>query len=78
MKRQGSEYAIDCDPRKGPIFGDRYNSDIYIYNSCFITNDGTRGFECHPEYRSSLFVNTAGPDEENKFSVVDYEVYTYK
>ncbi len=42
-----------------------------------ISNDGTHGYECHPEYKSSLFVNTAGPDEENYFSVLDYEVYTH-
>ena len=42
-----------------------------------INNNGTNGYECHPEYKSSLFVNTAGPDEENRFRVLDYEVYTY-
>ena len=78
MKRIESEYAIECYPDYGPQFGD----NIYIYNiiylsHCIIDNDGTRGYECNPEYKSSLFVNTAGPDEENKFSVVDYEVYTH-
>ena len=80
MNRKESEYAIKCYPNHGPSFGD---NDISISrncneeNSCFITNDGTRGFECHPLYKSSLFVNTAGPDEVNSFTVLDYEVFSY-
>ena len=80
MKRKESEYAIYCDYRYGPIFGE---SDIYIdnycnYNKyCIINNDGTKGYKCHPLYKKTLFVNTAGPDEENYFSVLDYEVYTH-
>ena len=79
MKREESEHAIKCDSGDGPTFGE---SDIYIdflcyyKENCIINNDGTKGYECHPEYRSSLFVNTAGSDEENKFAVLDYEVYT--
>ena len=42
---------------------------------CSIDNNGTRGYECHPQYKSSLFVNTAGPDERNIFSALDYEVF---
>ncbi len=81
MKRKESSSTIGCFSfydYEGPIFGD---NDIHIYhncdekNSCLINNDGTRGYECHHEYKSSLFVNTAGPDKENKFSVLDYEVY---
>ncbi len=80
MKRKESEHAIKCDPSDGPTFGE---SDIYIDSlcdykrRCIINNDGTHGYECHPQYKSSLFVNTAGPDEENEFSVLDYEVYTH-
>ena len=52
--------------------------DIFINEKkCMIRNDGKHGYECHPEYKSSLFVNTAGPDEENKFTVLDYEVYIH-
>ncbi len=82
MKREGSEFAIECNPLNGPTFGN-YLADISIVNNCnkgnncFIHNDDTRGYKCHPKYRSSLFVNTAGPDEDNKFSVLDYEVYTH-
>ncbi len=77
-KREESRYAIKCYSDCGPIFGD---NDIYInYNcneeySCYIGNDGTKGYECHPEYKSSLFVNSAGTNEENEFSVLDYEVF---
>ena len=80
MKRKESEHAIECNPSRGPIFGpldmqiaDKCNEE----NECHIHNTGTFSFECHPEYKSSLFVNTAGPDEENNFSVLDYEVYTH-
>ena len=82
MKRKESKYAIYCDPEYGPIFRNGNGSDIYISdncneeNSCFIDNDGEGGYECHPQYKESLFVNTAGPDEENKLAVLDYEVYT--
>ena len=77
MKRKESEDAIKCDSDDGPIFGD----DIVIADncneedSCYIHNNGTRGYECHHEYKKSLFVNTAGPDEENYFTVLDYEVF---
>ena len=78
MKRIESEYAIRCDSYCGPVFGD---CDIYVRNncnkenSCYINNDCTNGYECHHEYKCSLFVNTAGPDERNKFRVLDYEVF---
>ncbi len=78
-KRRESDRAIGCCHFYGPYFG---GGDIVNFfnncneeNSCYINNDGTRGFECHPEYKSSLFVNTAGPNEKNCFSVIDYEVF---
>ena len=79
MKRKGSKYAIECDPSYGPTFGDDIilSNRFFEENSYYIHNDGTHGYECHPEYKSSLFVNTAGPDEINKFSLLDYEVYTH-
>ena len=78
MKRKGSSKAILCNPECGPVF----YADVCIHlfnnlNNTFINNDGTHAYECHPEYKSSLFVNTAGPDESNRFSVLDYEVYTH-
>ena len=77
MTREESDCAIECNPRYGPLFC----GDIYIRDncneeeSCFIYNNGSRGYDCHPEFKSSLFVNTAGPNEKNCFSVLDYEVY---
>ncbi len=75
-----NDCAIRCDPKDGPMFDPL---DIYIpdhcneKDSCFINNDVWTGYECHPKYKSSLFVNTAGPDNTNRFSVLDYEIYTY-
>ena len=79
MKRNESRYAIACCPEFGPIFGDDilFLDQIFKENSYYIHNNGEGAYECHPEHRSSLFVNTAGPDEENYFSVLDYEVYTH-
>ena len=83
MKIEENQYGIRCDPYRGPIFDNINCSDICINNncneeeSCFIYNNGSRGYDCHPEFKSSLFVNTAGLDKENCFSVLDYEVYTH-
>ena len=78
MKRKESDRAITCSPLSGLAFG----ADILMLtrnnlSHFIIHNDGTRGYECHHEYKSSLFVNTAGTDEYNHFSVLDYEVYTH-
>ena len=83
MKKEESKETIRCKSRYGPVFcgnddyniliGENCNGEI----SCRIENDGYQGYECHPQYKSSLFVNTAGPDEENRFSVLDYEVYSH-
>ena len=78
MKREESRNAIQCYPNCGPIFGFH---DIFIRHNCnekdrcVIHNNGFIGYECHPEYKSSLFVNTAGSDEYNLFKVLDYEVF---
>ena len=80
MNRKESGYVIKCYPACGPVFG---NCDIYIVdkcnkeNNCWIDNDGSKGYECHLQYKSSLFVNTNKPDNTNRFSVLDYEVYTH-
>ena len=79
MKRKEIEYAIFCDYSYGPDF----DTDISIENncnaedSCSLNNDGTRGYECHPQYKSSLFVNSNKPDENIRFTVLDYEVYSH-
>ena len=76
MKKKESDCAIICNSRHGPVFGaDIFMPLISNFRICAICNDGTHSYECHPEYKSSLFVNTAGSDEPNHFSVLDYEVY---
>ena len=81
MKREESKYAIGCDIHCGPIFGSKRDSDLLIGhhcnegNSCYIHNDGERGYECHTEYKSSLFVNSSGSNEKNYFSIINYEVF---
>ncbi len=81
MKRKESDYAIYCNPKYGPVFCSCYCYDICIRDncnegkSCYSRNDGRRGYECHPQYKSSLFVNSTGPDEENYFKILDYEVF---
>ncbi len=78
INRESSEFAIVCNSFDGPIFG---NDDIHIGDNCnnetecYIENNGSKGYECHPGYKSTLFVNTAGTDEKNYFSVLDYEVF---
>ena len=82
MKRKESDCAIGCDIHCGPIFGDdKQNGDLIIghhcneENNCYIHNDGTHVYECHTEYKSSLFVNSSGSNEKNYFSIINYEVF---
>ena len=85
MKRKESDYVIRCSPEWGPLFrcGNVNGSDIAIMDkcskedSCWITTPSNFQYECHPQYKSSLYVNTSDPDNQNNFSVLDYEVYTY-
>ena len=78
MKKKNSERAIHCYPYYGPIFG----RDIYIHANCNKNGGWTcygnsdSSYECNNSLKQSLFVNTAGPDKQNDFSVLDYEVYT--
>ena len=79
-KREESQEGIESHPDYGPIFG---YWDIYINEKCnkedccWIDNNGNWEYECHPQHKMSLFVNTSVPDESNYFSVLDYEVYTH-
>ena len=80
MKKRNNHFAIVSNTNYGPRFsidmaiGDNCNRE----NSCWVSNDdGINGYGCHPEHKASLFVNTAGPNEANLFTVLDYEVYTY-
>ena len=80
MKRKRSKNAINCNLRNGPTFG-AMSPDIYISNycsavdSCWISSSSCLQYECHPNHKSSLYVNTGEPDNQNKFTVMDYEVY---
>ena len=77
MKKENDHCAIICNTNCGPIFvdnlfiGDNCNKE----NSCFIINNGKNEYECNPEHKASLYVNTANHDKQNHFSVLDYEVY---
>ena len=65
-----------------PNYGPSFDGNIYISYLCNQNNISKIGdnknhnYECHPQYKSSLFVNTAGPTDDNYFTVLDYEVYT--
>ena len=82
MKREDSDRAIKGNPRFGPIFG--YGYDICICDNCNKNGGCTctcygnsdSSYECNNSLKQSLFVNTAGPNEKNDFSVVDYEVFS--
>ena len=80
MKREDRHIAIECDPRTGPIFGSDY--DICIRDNCnknggwTCYGDSYSSYECTNSLKQSLFVNTAGPNEQNDFSVLDYEVFS--
>ena len=81
MKRKESKFAIDCEQELGPAFGDRNDIDIAILSKDgayfgLIGSNGTHGYECHPEYKSSLYVgNTDGPDGAHVCLLVECEVY---
>ena len=83
MKKEDSQYVYEHSFKCGPIFGSETNSysDLHIGDncnreySCWTKNDGNYGYDCHPKYQRSLFVNTAGPDVTNFFSLLDYEVF---
>ena len=90
MKSEDRYIAIECDPGYGPIFGsgrDIYIRDIGIHDICIRDNCNKNGgwtcygnsdssYECNNSLKQSLFVNTAGPNEKNNFSVLDYEVFS--
>ena len=81
MKKKDRYRAIKCDPGYGPIFG--YGRDICIRDNCnkngglTCYGNSDSSYECNNSLKQSLFVNTAGPDYINYFTVLDYEVYTH-
>ena len=72
--------TIECYPGNGPIFGSGH--DIGICDNCNKNGGWTcygnsdSSYECNNSLKQSLFVNTAGPNEKNDFSVLDYEVFS--
>ncbi len=80
MKKRQTVVTIQFLSKNGPIFGNEY-PDICIgdkcneENSCYISPPSCFQYKYHYKYRSSLYVNTNGPDNSNFFSVLDYEVY---
>ena len=80
MKREDRHRAIECYSRTGPIFGS--GRDIGIHYNCnenggwTCYGDSYSSYECNNSLKQSLFVNTAGPNEQNDFSVLDYEVFS--
>lgn len=46
-------------------------------NSCSISSEDVPRYAYPSKYKKSLFVDTAGPDEDNCFTVLDYEVFTH-
>ena len=82
MKKKESKTAILCYPNWGPVFGNNKGDIVIADNctkesSCWINNPPCFQYECHPQYKSSLYVNTSDPDHQNNFSVLDYEVYSF-
>ena len=92
MKRKESNCAIECNPGYGPIIGsgrDKFMRDLFGpgRDICICDNCNKNGgwtcygnsdssYECNNSLKQSLFVNTAGPDKQNDFSVLDYEVFS--
>ena len=81
-KRKGSNYSIECTSNYGPDFCNTGHNDLLIYNkdgilTCFIANNGTNGFECHPQYKVALYASDRLDSNitSTYVTVLDYEVY---
>ena len=69
MKREVIKYTM-YNFCLGPDLGDIYmGCHGQKGNMCSIRNNGDGGYDCHPEYKSSLYV------DKDDFSVLDYEVF---
>ncbi|KAK8811526.1 hypothetical protein WA158_003260 [Blastocystis sp. Blastoise] len=67
--------ALFCSKKYGPHF-----MDMRICDDCNNNNSYINGYIFHYAHHNtpqctSLFVNTAGPDKPNRFTVDEYEVY---
>ena len=70
MNRKESRYAISYSWFNGPNFVDMsidYNGKKG--NMCCIRNNGDGEYECHPEYKSSLYM------DKDYSSVLNYEIF---
>ena len=84
MNRKDIQYVTRNTPKYGPVFGDgmRNGSDICIADRCNIEscssyNDGEHGYECHPQYKFSLFTSLSSVFVvSHRFVVSDYEVFS--
>ncbi len=81
MNTKRLPWAIHCTSDNGPHFCSLNSSNIIIRDkcniedSCVIDIGGSQECECHPLYRSALFVRTDIPSSPNFFTVLDYEVF---
>ena len=82
MKRKECEYSLECTSNYGPDFCNNGYSDLIICNidgtvECFIANNGTNGYKCHPEYKVALYASNSHYSEEPNLyiPVLDYQVY---
>lgn len=84
MNRKDIQYVTRNTPKYGPVFCDgmRNGSDICIVDrcnteSCSSYNDGEHGYECHPQYKFSLFTYPSSVFAvSHRFVVSDYEVFS--
>ena len=78
MKKNDTHTAIYCHPNYGPFFWEDVLviSDKGDKEKCW-TNNNCRSYECDPEYKRSLFVNTSSSNHTNDFNILDYEVFAH-
>ena len=85
MKLETSECTLKCEDFNGPTFCSSGHSDLLISGSnekvnCILANNGTNGFECHPEYKVELYaeIYQSSNELDATLPVLDYEVYWCK
>ena len=75
--------TINYDPKYGPQFGNN-TPDICIAdnctkeNSCWITKLSNMQYECHPKYKSSLYMKFNKTNKLNSFLVSYNKEYTHQ
>ena len=68
------KFVISSQIDFGPIFG---KIDLYIKDShCMIKNNGTSTYDCHPQYKESLYFGSKKElYGEYECDILDYEVF---